>query len=190
MQQISQNPRNGRMRYLLGNLDFAEKNPTAGLDAYEEALKLDPGLRADAAMLLNVRGLLGDRRLGRAALDLLTQRIGRPAGATLAEIANEDRRPEFRQAARDACKSVGCADSVDLVKSYTLDLQQGRTCDVRRAAVQGLASTRDARIIEILKKARRANGGVFGDIFGGGNRCLRKDIDAILQDMGVNPTER
>ena len=191
MQQISQNPTNGRMRYLLGNLDFAEKNPGAALVAYEDALKLDPGLRADAAMLVNVRSLLPDRKLGRQALDLLTERIGRPAGATLAEVASEDRRPEFRQAAREACKSVGCAGAVDLVKSYTMDLQQGRTCEAKRAAVQGLGATKDPRIVDILKKARRSGGGLLGDFFGsGGNRCLRKDIDAILQDMGVDPSER
>jgi serine/threonine protein kinase len=190
MQQISQNPTSGRMRYLLGNLDFAEKNPVAGLAAYEEALKLDAGLRGDAAMLVNVRNLLSDRKLGRQALDLLTERIGRPAGAVLAEVATEDKRPEFRQAARDACRSVGCADAVDLVKSYSLDLQQGRTCEARRAAVAGLGATRDARIIEILRKARRSGGGLLGDIFGGANRCIRKDIDAVLQDMGVDPSER
>jgi cytochrome c-type biogenesis protein CcmH/NrfG len=190
MQQISGNPANGRMRYLLGNLDFAEKNPAAGLEAYEEALKLDPGLRADAALLLNVRNLLNDRKLARPALSLLTDRIGRPAGATLAEVATEDRRPEFRQAARDACRQVGCADGVDLVKSYTLDLQQGKTCEAKRAAVQGLGATRDPRAIETLKKARRSGGGVLGEIFGGGNRCIRKDIDAILQELGVDPSER
>jgi serine/threonine-protein kinase len=191
MEQISQNPGNGRMRYLLGNLDFAEKNPSAGLAAYDEALRLDPGLRGDAAMLLNVRNLLGSKALGRAALDLMAERIGRPAGAALAEVATEDRRLEFRQVARDACQSVGCADKIDLVKSYTLDLQQGKTCDARRAAVQGLGATKDVRVIEILKRARRANGGLLGDIFGGGgNRCLRKDIDAVLTDLGVDPTER
>jgi hypothetical protein len=85
---------------------------------------------------------------------------------------------------------VGCADAVDLVKSYTLDLQQGRTCEAKRAAVVGLGATKDPRAIEILKKARRNGGGLLGDIFGGGNRCIRKDIDAILQDLGVDPSER
>ena len=76
------------------------------------------------------------------------------------------------------------------MKSYSLDLQQGRTCEARRAAVAGLGATRDARIIEILRKARRSGGGLLGDIFGGANRCIRKDIDAVLQDMGVDPSER
>jgi tRNA A-37 threonylcarbamoyl transferase component Bud32 len=189
LQQISQHPKNARMRYLMGNLDFAERNPVAGLAAYEEALGLDPGLRGDAAMLMNVRTLLPDKKLGRPALDLLAERIGRPASAILAEVASEDRRPEFRQTARDACASIGCP-GVDLVRSYTLDLQQGRTCDARRAAVQGLAGTKDPRIIDVLKRARRSGGGLLGDIFGGGNRCIRKDIDAALQEMGVDPNER
>src|SRR5262245_41942390 len=120
----------------------------------------------------------------------MVERIGRPAGATLAEMASEDRRADFRQIARDACKNVGCADQVDLVKSYTLDLQQGRTCEAKRAAVQGLGATKDVRVIEVLKKARRGGGGVLGDIFGGGNRCIRKEVDAVLQDMGVDPQER
>jgi serine/threonine-protein kinase len=190
MQQISEHPTNGRMRYLLGNLDFAERNPAAGLAAYEEALRLDAGLRADAAMLVNVRNLLGDKKLGKQALELMTDKIGRPAGAALAEIASEDRRVDFRQAAREACKTVGCIKSVDLVKSYTLDLQQGKTCDARRLAVQGLGGTKDPRVVDVLKRARRQTGGLFGEVFGGGNRCIRKDIDAILVEMGVDPTER
>jgi hypothetical protein len=56
--------------------------------------------------------------------------------------------------------------------------------------VVGLGATKDARAIEILKKARRSGGGLLGDIFGGGNRCIRKDIDAILLDLGVDPSER
>jgi hypothetical protein len=35
MQQISAHPSDGRVRYLLGNLEFADKNPSAGLQAYE-----------------------------------------------------------------------------------------------------------------------------------------------------------
>jgi hypothetical protein len=42
----------------------------------------------------------------------------------------------------------------------------------------------------VLRKARRSGGGLLGDIFGGGNRCIRKDIDAALVEMGVDPNER
>jgi len=69
-----------RVRYLLGNLEFADKNPSAGLQAYEEALRMDAGLRGDAALLVNVRDLLSDKKLARSALDLMVRQIGvRPA---------------------------------------------------------------------------------------------------------------
>jgi serine/threonine-protein kinase len=187
MQQISEHPGNGRMRYLLGTLEFAERNPGAGLDAYGEALSLDPGLRGDAALLVNVRNLLNDKRYAGDALDLIIRRIGKPAGDVLAEVATEDRRPEFRKAARSACTTLGCGKRVDLVRSYTLDLQQGKSCDERREAVVGLGATKDPRAIEPLKKARRSSGGMLGGLLRGSNHCIRKELDAALEALGVPP---
>jgi len=183
MQLVSQHPNVGRVRYLLGNLEFAEKNVQAGLEAYAEALRLDPGLRGDAALLVNLRGVLGDRRFGRDALDMMTTQIGKPAGAILAQVASEDQRSEFRHAARGACDTLGCAGQIDKVQSYGLDLRQIRGCDERRAVVQKLMETGDARAIAPLKKAR-ARAGVLSDLFGGGNGCIRKDIDAALTALG------
>jgi tRNA A-37 threonylcarbamoyl transferase component Bud32 len=192
MQQISAHPDVARVRYLLGNLEFAEKNPAAGLQAYEEALRMDAGLRGDAALLVNVRGLLSDKRLAQPALDLLIKQVGVPARATLAELASEDRRPEFRRAARDACDSLGCADQVDKVQSYSLDLTQGRSCLEKREAVEKLGDTKDKRAIEPLRKARyEERGGLLGRMLGGGgNACIIKDIDAALKKLGVEPPTR
>ncbi len=192
MQQISVHPDVARVRYLLGNLEFAEKNPVAGLQAYEEALRLDAGLRGDAALLVNVRGLLTDKRLAQAALDLLIKQIGVPARATLAQLASEDRRGEFRRAARDACESLGCSDEVDKVQSYSLDLQQGRNCVEKREAVEKLGATDDKRAIEPLRKARaEVRGGLLGRVLGGGgNACIIKDIDAALKQLGFEPPTR
>jgi hypothetical protein len=184
MQQISEHPANGRVHYLLGNLELIEKNPGAGLEAYDEALRLDAGLRGDANLLLGVRRLLPDKRLGRQALDLMIERIGKPAGAALAEVASEDRRPELRHDARTACQTLGCMGQVDLVRSYALDLQQGRSCEERRAAVEALGNSKDPRALEPLKRARRVTGGFVGSLLGGGNRCLRKDIEAALEKLG------
>jgi cytochrome c-type biogenesis protein CcmH/NrfG len=184
LQQVSQHPDSGRVRYLLGNLELIEKNATAALTAYDEALRLDPGLRGDATLLLGVTGLLADKKLGRPALDLLIQRVGKPAGATLAEVASEDRRVDFRQDARAACQTLGCTGKVDRVRSYALDLQQGKSCAERRAAVEALAATRDQRAVEPLRKARRVTGGFMGALMGGGNKCIRKDIDAALEALG------
>jgi len=188
MQQISAHPKDGRVRYLLGNLEFADKNPSAGLQAYEEALRLDPGLRADAALLVNIRSEINDRKLGLAALEMMSKQVGKPASDILADLASDDRRPEFRQAAREACESLDCTKKVDLVNSYALDLSLGHSCEEKRAAVVKLGETGDARAIEHLKRARYGRGGLFsGLIGGGGNSCIIKDIDAALTALGAPP---
>jgi hypothetical protein len=190
MQQISSHPNDGRVRYLLGNLEFADKNPGAGLQAYEEALKLDPGLRGDAALLVNVRSEVGERRLGQAALDILIGQVGKPAADILADVASDDRRAEFRKAARDACETLGCTQKVNLVNSYALDLTQGRSCEEKRVAVQKLGETGDARAIEPLKKARTERRGLLGGLLStAGNACISKDIDAALSALATGTRE-
>jgi len=189
MQQISEHPDVARVRYLLGNLEFADKNPGAGLLAYEEALRMDAGLRGDAALLVNVRGVLSDKKLGRSALDLMVKQIGVPACSALAESASEDRRMDFRQDARSACDALKCSDKVDRVQSYALDLAQGRNCTEKREAVQQLGASKDPRAVEPLRKARYGErGGLLGRVLGSaGNACIIKDIDAALKELGAEP---
>jgi eukaryotic-like serine/threonine-protein kinase len=185
LQLLSRYPREARVHYLIGNLEFVERKPAAALQAYGQALDLDPGLRGDAALLLNVRGLLADRdkRLAWDALNLAARRIGAPAAGDLAVIASDDRRPEFRAVARDACARIGCTARIDLVKSYAQDLAQARACDDKRQAVKQLAAIEDPRAVEALKKARGARG-VLAGLLGGGNECVRKDIDIALKERG------
>jgi hypothetical protein len=188
MQQISEHPNDGRVRYLLGNLEFAEKNPAAGLQAYEEALKLDPGLRGDAAVLVNIRAELNDKKVGYAALEMLVKQVGKPAADVLADVATDDRRPEFRRYAREGCAMLDCSKKVDLVASLTLDLAQGRSCEEKRDAVQKLGETGDKRAIEPLKKARSERRSLLGGLLGtSGNACIIKDIDAALTALGAPP---
>ena len=150
---------------------------------------MDAGLRGDAALLVNLRGLLADKKLGRSALDLMIGQIGVPACSALAEIASEDRRVDFRQDARSACDSLKCSDKVDRVKSYALDLAQGRSCAEKREAVEQLGASKDPRAIEPLRKARTSDrGGLLGRVLGsGGNSCIIKDIDAALKQLGAEP---
>jgi hypothetical protein len=183
MQQLSRHPESGRLRYLLGNLEFFEKKPGPGLEAYAAAVQLDPGLRADAAILINVRSALDDKKAGRQALDLMIGSLGKPAASVIAEIASGDRRADFREAARTGCKELGCTAQIDRVKSFSLDLAQGKSCEERRTAVQKLAATGDPRAIEPLRRARRDRGNLLAPFFGGGNDCIRKDIDAALKDL-------
>lgn len=188
MQQISAHPNEGRVRYLLGNLEFADKNPSAGLQAYEEALRLDPGLRGDAALLVNIRSELADKKVGFIALEMLIKQVGKPAADLLADVASDDRRSEFRRAAREACETLGCTAKVDLVGSYTLDLSQAHSCEEKRVAVQKLGETGDAKAIEPLRKARSERRSLLGGLLStGGNACVVKDIDAALTALGAPP---
>jgi tRNA A-37 threonylcarbamoyl transferase component Bud32 len=180
MQQISAHPNEGRVRYLLGNLEFADRNPSAGLQAYEEALRLDPGLRADAALLVNIRAELGDKKVGMVALEMLIKQVGTPASTILADLGSDDRRSEFRKAAREACETLGCLGKVDLVGSYS--------CDEKRAAIQKLGEIGDAKAIEPLRKARSERRGILGGFLStSGNACVMKDIDAALTALGAPP---
>jgi tRNA A-37 threonylcarbamoyl transferase component Bud32 len=184
LQLLSRFPREARVHYLLGHLEFLDKHPLAALAAYGQALDLDGGLRGDAALLLNTRSLLADkdRKIASAALALMAERIGAPARGDLAVTATSDRRPELRAAARAACDKVGCGAQLDRVESYALDLTQARSCDEKREAVQRLAATGDRRAAEPLRKARGVRG-PLGGILGGGNDCVRKDIEAALKEL-------
>ncbi|MCG5052624.1 MAG: hypothetical protein KA712_06660 [Myxococcales bacterium] len=188
MQQLSSHPDSARVHFLLGTIAFSESDPDAGLERYGEALALDPGLRGDAALLYNVKALLADRRRDVAALAFLAEKVGAPAGETLAEIASRDLRSHFRQTARAACETHDCLDDVDLVGSFELDLRQAKTCDAKREAIGGLTATRDARVIDILKKARRNRSGTLGRWLGleGGNDCVRKEIEDALKELGAS----
>src|SRR5262249_61433917 len=61
-QELSAHPDSARVHYLLGNIAFLDRRADAGLNAYHDAMRLDPGFRGDAALLVNLRGLLDDRR--------------------------------------------------------------------------------------------------------------------------------
>ncbi len=184
LQLLSRFPREARVHYLLGHLDFVEKRPTAAVAGYAAALELDPGLRADPALLLNTRALVADkdRKLASAALDLMAE-IGAPAGEDLARIASRDRRADLRASARAACDRAGCVAQVDQVESYALDLTQARTCEEKREAIRRLGATGDRRAVTRLRKARGARG-PMGGIVSGGNDCVRRDIDAALKELG------
>ncbi len=186
LQQLSKHPDAPRVHFLLGTIAFSEGDADAGLKRYQDAVKLDRGLRADAALLFNVKGLLADRQRAEAALAFLADDVGEPAADVFVQMANQDVRPGFRARAREACERQGCLKKVDLVSSYELDLRQAKTCDGKRAAVVGLGATNDERAIVILKKARRNRSGTLGRWLGvgGGNDCVRSDIDEALKSLG------
>jgi hypothetical protein len=139
-------------------------------------------------LLVNIRAELNDKKVGYAALEMLVKQVGKPAGDILADVATDDRRPDFRRYAREGCEMLDCIKKVDLVASLSLDLVQGRNCEEKREAVQKLGASGDKRAIEPLKKARAERRSLFGGFLSGsGNACIVKDIDAALTALGAPP---
>jgi len=76
-------------------------------------------------------------------------------------------------------------DRENAYKAALLDLQNGKTCDDRRAAVVRLRNLGDPRAIAPLKKARRRmRGGILGIGDSNTNSCLKKDAEAAIVALG------
>jgi len=72
------------------------------------------------------------------------------------------------------------------LKALLHDLQNGKTCEERRATIAKLVEYRDPRVVDALKKARyRMTGGVLGIGASNSNACLTKDAVAALRTLGA-----
>jgi serine/threonine protein kinase len=70
-------------------------------------------------------------------------------------------------------------------KAALLDLQDGKTCTDRKAAIPKLVALGDPRAIEPLRRARyRMRGGVLGFGDSNTNNCLRTDADEAIKALG------
>jgi tRNA A-37 threonylcarbamoyl transferase component Bud32 len=182
LQQLSAHPDVARVHYLLGTLEFVDRHPDDGLDAYRKTIQLDAGYATDAAILRNVQATLDDRKLGSKALHLLADTIGKPASQTLALIASHDKRAELRHDALSACERLGCLPQVDRLSSYLLDLQQEKRCEDRRPVVVKLKELGDKRALDALRKAKQKSGSVYA-VFGGGNECMKAELEAAIEAL-------
>jgi len=71
------------------------------------------------------------------------------------------------------------------LKAALHDLQTGKTCTDRKAAVARLAELGDARAIDPLRRARyRMRGGLLGIGDDNTNGCLKADAEAAIKQLG------
>ena len=131
------------------------------LIAYEEALSLDPKLAYNKRMRTNVEQMLDGQappEVADAAVEflgmLVTTANDEAVAVQLIELASSSKVSSIRHAAVRVADEVGLGDQVDLLASYTIDLQQGATCPERKAAVAKLRALGDKRAIPALRKAR------------------------------------
>lgn len=81
--------------------------------------------------------------------------------------------------------ALGGATDDEKLKAALLDLDKGKTCEERKAAVARLRELDDARAVPALKRARyRMRGGVLGLGDANTNACLRADAEAAIAALG------
>ncbi|MBE7450912.1 MAG: hypothetical protein HS111_19085 [Kofleriaceae bacterium] len=84
--------------------------------------------------------------------------------------------------------AISAASRDERLKAALHDLDKGKTCEERKAAVARLRDLGDARAVPALKRARyRMRGGVLGVGDSNTNRCLKADAEAALAELGAPP---
>jgi serine/threonine-protein kinase len=98
-------PTDAQVPYALGRVCNSLGWPRPTLEAYRDAIKLDPGLREDPVLIQHLVGLLDSRSTWQSAARMLETEIGAPARAALEAVATRDPSPTIRErAARIAAK--------------------------------------------------------------------------------------
>ncbi len=192
LQQLqSQHPETARVRYLFGNLDYAQGEREHALADYHDALHLDGGYANDAVLRANVRASLDRHAEGPAAVALLADDIGKPALPDLVTCAKSCRDDRTRNNAAEAAIKLGgpaliaaeakpAADD-DAATEVLERLRSGRSCRERKAAALELIGTGDKRYLDSLRAARDRRGGFLG--LEQVNACMRRDLDAGIRKL-------
>jgi tetratricopeptide (TPR) repeat protein len=178
-QALSERPKDGRVRYMLGRVAYADDRHQEALVHYREAITLDAGFRGDPVLLSHVDTLLGEPREADGALDLVIEKIGAPAADLLEKVANDGADLERRQRAAAALEEIGEGKRVDQVSLSILELKKAASCEEKKVFVVKLKGLGDARALPAL---RALGGRRLGPLrFGGADtRCMRQELAAAI----------
>ena len=158
------------------------------LTAYRRALDLDGSLIADSALQANL-GLMidDDGKIYLEAAKLLIEFGKDNRGSTrLLELA-AGKNAAARREAFELAESIGLGDQVDRVTSFSWDLQQGKTCQERKAAVAKLRALGDKEAIAALEKARYRRSGRRARKRRNANACLKTAADDAIKYLRSLP---
>jgi tRNA A-37 threonylcarbamoyl transferase component Bud32/tetratricopeptide (TPR) repeat protein len=193
LQQLqAQHPETARVRYLFGNLDYAQGEREHALADYHDALRLDGGYAKDPVLRANVRASLDRKNEGPAAVALLADDIGKPALPDLVNCAKTCRDDRTRKKAAEAAIKIGgpaliaaegkpLPDDDDAAEEVLERLRNGKSCRERKAAALELIGTGDRRYLDSLRAARDRRGGFLG--LEQVNGCMRRDLDAGIRKL-------
>jgi serine/threonine-protein kinase len=192
-QAMDERPKDGRVRYMLGRVAYADDHHAEALGHYREAITLDPGFRGDPVLLAHLDAMLSEPKQADAALELAVEKVGAPAADLLEQVANEGSDLARRRRAATALEDVGQGKRVDRVSLGILELKKAATCDERKAWVETLRDLGDARALQPLRNLR---GRRLGPIAWGSSdtSCMRTElpeaIKALEKKAGVSETPR
>jgi serine/threonine-protein kinase len=192
-QALSERPKDGRVRYMLGRLAFADDRHQEALGHYREAITLDAGFRGDPVLLSHVDTLLGEPRQSDAALDLMIEKIGAPAADLLEKVANDGSDLGRRQRAAAALDEIGEGKRVDQVSLTILELKKAGSCEEKKVLVVKLKGLGDTRALPAVRALRGRSLGPLR--FGGADtRCMRAELAETISTLeekdGVKPAAR
>jgi hypothetical protein len=143
---------------LLARAD-SDRERGAVLDAvsgYERALLQDEALATDPRVRANLTTIATGKDAVAAvvALDLLARSVSPPARDVIAAQASKNPSREVRQRAFAIAVRDRFLDTVSVLDSYVLDLQQAKTCDERRLVIGKLRELGDRRATTALRRAK------------------------------------
>ncbi|HMF42185.1 MAG TPA: protein kinase [Polyangia bacterium] len=178
-QALEERPKDGRVRYMMARVAYADGKHQEALASYREAITLDTGFRGDPVLLSHVDALLEEPRQADAALSLVIEKIGAPAADLLEKVANDGTDLERRQRAAAALDDIGEGKRVDQVSLSILELKKAGSCEEKKVIVAKLKDLGDVRALQPL---RALGGRRLGPLrFGGADtRCMKTELaDAV-----------
>jgi len=190
-QLLSENPRNGRVRYLMGRVAFADDHHAEAIADYRQAIELDAGFRGDPVVLEHLGVALGESKVADTALDVAIEQVGRPAADLLVKVANGNGEVRRRERAARALDELGEGRRVDLVALHMAELKRAGTCEEKKPLVVALGKSDDLRALPALR-AQRQRGGLDGLL---GNDppvgCMKTELaDAITRLEAKLPADK
>jgi tetratricopeptide (TPR) repeat protein len=178
-QALEERPKDGRVRYMLGRVAYADDKHQEALADYREAITLDAGFRGDPVLISHVDAMLFEPRQADAALDLVIDKIGAPGVELLQKVANDGVDLARRQRAAAALDDIGEGKRVDQVSLSILELKKATSCDEKKVIVAKLKDLGDARALPAL---RGLGGRRIGPLrFGGADtRCMKTELSEAI----------
>jgi serine/threonine-protein kinase len=176
-----------------GHAYAAQKKMGDALQSYANALGIAPDVESDVKMRANLRYLAGqqDPSLVRNAFDLWAGHTKDPDAQTALANAAVSQDLDRRHAVYPVIEKYHLAESahVDFAAAYVLDLEQEKTCELRKDAVDRLRTLSDPKAIASLEQAVERRIHDRGPQYGKpANLCLIKEAkEAIAYLRGIKP---